>query len=69
MNCTIVVEQKDGDKITTAIYTLDDYRVATAIQNIMDNVSNVEKEWTVRKGRKDAVIPQNKTSDRFNPFK
>ena len=60
MNCTLVVEQKDGDKITTAIYTFDDYRVARAIENIMDNVNYVKKDYSVRKGREDAVIPQDK---------
>ena len=45
MNCTIVVEQKDSNKITTAIYTLDDYRVATAICNLLDNVVNVNKDF------------------------
>lgn len=49
MNCTIVVEQKDSNKITTAIYTLDDYRVATAICNILDNVENVHKDYYVGK--------------------
>lgn len=49
MNCTIVVEQKESDnninKVTTAIYTLNDYRVATAICNILDNVENVHKDY------------------------
>lgn len=49
MNCTIIVEQKDSNKITTAIYTLDDYRVATAVCNILDNVEHVHKDHNVRK--------------------
>lgn len=49
MNCTIIVEQKDSYKMTTNIYTLDDYRVATAICNILDNVENVNKDYSVRK--------------------
>lgn len=49
MNCTIIVEQKDSNKITTAIYTLDDYRIATAICNILDNVESTAKNYSVRK--------------------
>ena len=52
MNCTIVVEQKVSDNkinnVTTAIYTLDDYRVATAICNLLDNVVNVQKDYMKR---------------------
>lgn len=50
MNCTIVVEQTGhyDNVVTTAIYTFDDYRVATAIQNLLDNINNVNKDLNVR---------------------
>ena len=41
-NCTITIEQKQGDHVTTCIYKLNDYRVATAICNILDNVAEVD---------------------------
>ena len=54
-NCEIVVKQKNGDSIDTMIFNLDDYRVATAIQNILCNVEHVDatcKSYKVRKGNK-----------------
>lgn len=44
MNCTIVIEQKEGDTIRQNIYQLNDYRVAQAICNILDNVVDVISE-------------------------
>lgn len=43
-NCTITIEQTSGEHGTTCIYRLDDYRVATAICNILDNVAEVDSE-------------------------
>ena len=40
-NCEIVVKQKNGDGFDTMIFNLDDYRVATAIENILCNVEHV----------------------------
>lgn len=41
MNCTIVIEQKEGDIVRQNIYQLDDYRVAQAVCNILDNIVDV----------------------------
>lgn len=41
MNCTILIEQKEGDTIRQNIYQLNDYRVAQAVCNILDNIENV----------------------------
>lgn len=43
MNCSIVVEMKEGNTATTRTYLLDDYRIAQAICNIMDNVEHVSR--------------------------
>lgn len=43
-NCVITIEQTSDDHVTTCIYKLDDYRVATAICNILDNVAEVDSD-------------------------
>lgn len=50
MNCTIVVEQKDSflNKISTDIYTFDDYRIAVAIENLLANMEVVQKDISER---------------------
>ena len=40
-NCTILVEQKNGKKIKQKIFSFDDYRVATAIENLLCNIEYV----------------------------
>lgn len=40
-NCQIVVKQKDGDNINAYLFDFDDYRVATAICNLLCNIENV----------------------------
>ena len=42
-NCRIIIEQNEGDERNTNVYELDDYRVATAICNILDNVAEVDR--------------------------
>ena len=44
MNCTIVIEQKEGTKITQDLFAFDDYRVATAIANILCNIEGATHE-------------------------
>ena len=41
MNCTIVIEQKEGDTVRQNIYQFNDYRVAQAVCNILDNLVDV----------------------------
>ena len=38
-NCVIAIEQRKGKSIHTRVYKLNDYRIATAICNILDNVA------------------------------
>ena len=45
-NCTIVIEQKLGDKIKQSIFKFDDYRVATAIDNLLCNIEHVEHDFS-----------------------
>lgn len=40
-NCTVVIEQKEGGKIRQTIFSFDDYRVATAISNLLCNINEV----------------------------
>ncbi len=40
-NCQIVVKQKDGKNIKAYLFEFDDYRVATAISNLLFNINNV----------------------------
>lgn len=42
-NCTIAIEQRNGKYQRTTLYQLDDYRVAQAICNILDNVAEVDR--------------------------
>ena len=39
-NCSVVVKQVDTGKIYTNTYKFDDYRVATALCNILNNLDN-----------------------------
>ena len=40
-NCSITITQKN-DKQRSKFYQFDDYRVATAISNILDNIKEVD---------------------------
>lgn len=42
-NCTIAIEQRNGKYQRTTLYHLDDYRVAQAICNILDNIAEVDR--------------------------
>ena len=42
MNCTITITQTMGRHVSIHTYKLDDYRVATAICNILSNVRYTE---------------------------
>lgn len=42
-NCTITIAQVMGEQVSINTYKLDDYRVATAICNILDNVRYTER--------------------------
>ena len=41
MNCTIMIEQREGKKIKLHAYETDDYRIATAIENLLHNMECV----------------------------
>ena len=41
MNCTIMIEQRKGKKINLHSYETDDYRIATAIENLLHNMECV----------------------------
>ena len=45
-NCTITITQVSGNHVSIHTYKLDDYRVATAINNILDNVRYTECHYT-----------------------
>ena len=47
-NCTIIVIQNSGKHNTTNIYNLDDYRVATAICNLLDNTRYTECHYSTK---------------------
>ena len=49
MNCTIVIEQKEGVKIKQDLFSFDDYRVATSIANLLCNIEGVEFEHNTYK--------------------
>lgn len=44
-NCTITIAQVMGNIVSINTYKLDDYRVATAICNILDNVRYTETHY------------------------
>lgn len=46
MNCTIVIEQKEGKKIKQNIFSFDDYRVATAISNLLLNINDMKFNYS-----------------------
>lgn len=45
-NCTIIITQTTGKHTSIIKYKFDDYRVATAICNILDNIRDTEKHYT-----------------------
>lgn len=45
-NCTITITQNMGKHVSINTYKLDDYRIATAICNILDNVRYAERHYT-----------------------
>ena len=45
-NCTITITQNMGKHVSINTYKLDDYRVATAICNILDNIRYTERHIT-----------------------
>lgn len=47
-NCTITITQTIGKHTSISTYKLDDYRVATAICNILDNVRYTERHYTTQ---------------------
>ena len=47
-NCTITITQTTGKHTSISTYKLDDYRVATAICNILDNVRYTERHYTTQ---------------------
>lgn len=47
MSCSIVVEQQEGNYLRQNKYTFDDYRVAQAVSNLLDNVNNVKVKHTL----------------------
>ena len=47
-NCTITITQNMGKHVSINTYKLDDYRVATAICNLLDNVRYTERHMTTQ---------------------
>lgn len=47
-NCTITITQNMGKHVSINTYKLDDYHVATAICNILDNVRYTERHMTTQ---------------------
>lgn len=41
-NCSIQVDQKHGVYIASTLYEMEDYRVATAIENLLSNIRGVK---------------------------
>lgn len=54
-NCQIVVKQKDGDKIKAYLFDFDDYRVATAINNLLCNIEHMNVFYHELKGDYDEL--------------
>ena len=48
-NCTIIIEQKNAGEIRQSMFQFDDYRVATALENILCNVNDVSHKVSVYK--------------------
>ena len=46
MNCTIVIEEKAQGRIKQSLFSFDDYRVATAIENILCNMEHTEVKFS-----------------------
>ena len=46
MNCTIVIEQKMQGRIKQSLFSFDDYRVATAIENLLCNMEHTEVNFS-----------------------
>lgn len=54
-NCQIMVKQKDGNNIKATMFDFDDYRVATAICNLLCNIENVNVNYHELKGDYDEL--------------
>lgn len=54
-NCQIVVKQKEGDKIKAYLFDFDDYRVATAINNLLCNIEDMNVFYHELKGDYDEL--------------
>lgn len=54
-NCQIVVKQKEGDNTTVHLFEFDDYRVATAVCNLLWNIINVNVSYYDLKGDYDEL--------------
>lgn len=61
-NCVIAIEQRKGKSLHTRVYKLNDYRIATAICNILDNVAE-SKEGLYHNILKIMFMKVNKTSE------
>ena len=46
MNCTIVIEQKAQGRIKQSLFSFDDFRVATAIENLLCNMEHTEVRFS-----------------------
>lgn len=51
-NCVVVIEQKQGNIIDQYMFRFDDYRVATALNNLLCNVNNVEVNHDIYSNKK-----------------
>ena len=47
-NCSITVTRKEGKTVTTQEYFFDDYRIAYAVANILDNLTCVERYYATK---------------------
>lgn len=54
-NCQIVVKQKDGNNIKAVMFEFDDYRVATAINNLLCNIEHMNVFYHELKGDYDEL--------------
>ena len=49
-NCSIVITQTEKGKVKTEVFNFDDYRIATAIANLLHNMSFVYYSKYTQKG-------------------
>lgn len=65
-NCKITIEYKQSDffgtETTYREYYFNDYRIATAVANLLDNINS---KWIRKKCWKDTIIPP--TENFMNP--